>query len=124
MCRRLRKKHLARRLRDIKSTTKTIAFAESAGVFCTDFSCSSSELRENDLLELPSGYFFPNVHFRHGGTANVAFMDGHVESWGRSWKQPPPFAFGDIQRMKDEQLGYIGKNMDDLNLQDEWYDRY
>lgn len=116
-------KPATRKLRDIVATTKTIVFADSAGVFCVDFACSQTELRENELLELPSGSFFPNVHFRHAGSANVAYMDGHVETWGRRWKQPGPFAFGDIARMQKEQLGYVGDNLDNVDLQDQWYDR-
>ena len=108
-----------RKFRDIASTHATIAFADSAGVFCVNFACTSSELRENWLLEPPSNNF-PTVHFRHSGSANVAFLDGHVESWKRGFK--PPF-WGDVARMEREQLGYIGDRIGDLNHEDEWYDR-
>nr|WP_145373361.1 DUF1559 domain-containing protein [Maioricimonas rarisocia] len=109
-----------RRLADVMQLTQTIAFADSAGVFCVDFTCADSELRENWILEPPSNDF-PTVHFRHSDSANVAFLDGHVESRGRGWKAP---AFGDIARMEKERLGYVGDNLTDPDLQDEWYDRF
>jgi prepilin-type N-terminal cleavage/methylation domain-containing protein/prepilin-type processing-associated H-X9-DG protein len=110
---------LTRRFADVTQLTQTIAFADSAGVFCNDFACTTSELRENWLLEPPS-HDFPTVHFRHADSANVAFLDGHVETWGRSFRAP---AFGDVQKMEQKRLGYVGYNLNDPNLQDEWYDR-
>ncbi len=106
-----------RRFRDVVQMTQTIAFADSAGVF---FSFSGpDELRENWILEPPSNDF-PTVHFRHSDSANVAFLDGHVESWGRGWIAP---GFGDVARMEKERLGYVGNNLSDPILRDEWYDR-
>ncbi|MEZ6058462.1 MAG: DUF1559 domain-containing protein [Planctomycetaceae bacterium] len=111
-------KPLARRMRDIQSTSSTIAFTDSAGLFCVDFACSQSEFRENWVTEPPS-YDFPSVHFRHSGAANVAFLDGHVETRIRGWKAP---SYGDTARMQQKQLGYIGFNLEDPTRQDEWYD--
>jgi prepilin-type processing-associated H-X9-DG protein len=99
--------------------TQTIVFADSAGVFCTDFACADSELRENWLLEPPSNDF-PTVHFRHSDTANVAFLDGHVETMRRVWRPP---AFGDVARMDKVRLGYVGDRLEDPRFRDEWYDR-
>jgi prepilin-type processing-associated H-X9-DG protein len=110
---------LTRRFADVEQLTQTIAFADSAGVFCVDFACTSAEMRENWLLEPPS-HDFPTVHFRHSDSANVAFLDGHVESWPRSFRPP---AFGDVPRMEKERLGYVGYNLNDPDRQDEWYDR-
>lgn len=112
-------KPLTRRFRDLAQLTQTIVFADSAGVFCTDWTCASSQLRENWLLEPPSNDF-PTVHFRHSDSANVAFADGHVETKGRGWLAP---AFGDIQRMEQARLGYVGDRLNDPAYQDEWYDR-
>jgi prepilin-type N-terminal cleavage/methylation domain-containing protein/prepilin-type processing-associated H-X9-DG protein len=111
-------KPLSARLADVKQTTQTIAFADSAGVFCTDFSCAVSELRENWILEPPSNDF-PTVHFRHGDTANVAYVDGHVDTHNRSWKAP---GFGDAALMEKNRLGYIGDRLDSTQYRDEWYD--
>ncbi|MBX3443225.1 MAG: DUF1559 domain-containing protein [Planctomyces sp.] len=107
------------RMRDVRQTTQTIVFADSAGVFCLDFSCDQSETRENWLLEPPS-HDFPTVHFRHNDTANVAFLDGHVETRARGWRAP---GFGDAAKMDRLRLGYVGDNLTNPDLQDEWYDR-
>lgn len=124
----LSKEPATRRFRDVMQMTGTIAFADAAGVYAKDFTGTETELRENWLLETPSGYPdtsgfsspFPSVHFRHHGTANVAFLDGHVETWGLGWRAP---TWGDAQRPRAEQLGFIGKSLDDPKLMDEWYDR-
>lgn len=109
---------LARRFRDVAQLTQTIMFADSAGVFCTDWTCASSEVRENWLLEPPS-HDFPTIHFRHSDSANIAFADGHVESRSRSWLAP---SFGDIAKMDRARMGYIGDQLNDPVAQDEWYD--
>jgi prepilin-type N-terminal cleavage/methylation domain-containing protein/prepilin-type processing-associated H-X9-DG protein len=110
---------LCRRIRDLASTSNTIAFADAAGVFCVDFACTQSELRENWIVEPPS-YDFPSTHFRHNGSANVAFIDGHVDTWGPGYKAP---AFGDAARVQEENLGYVGKSIGNPQKEDEWYDR-
>ena len=110
---------LARRIRDVASTSATIAFADAAGVYCVDFACTQSEMRENWIVEPPS-YDFPSTHFRHNGAANVAYLDGHVATWAYSFRVP---AFGDIARMQQENLGYIGKTIGNPQTEDEWYDR-
>lgn len=63
----------------IPSTTTTIAFAE--GLHVTPGSPVTT-VEEAPLLDPPSQYN-PGIHFRHNGntTANVLFLDGHVESW-------------------------------------------
>jgi len=111
-------KPLCARMADVKQTTQTIAFADSAAVNCLGFPCTVSELQENWLLEPPSNDF-PTVHFRHSDTANVSFMDGHVESRIRAWKAP---SFGDAAMMDRERLGYVSDRIEDSNFADEWYD--
>lgn len=113
-------KPLARRFRDVAQLTQTIMFADSAGVFCTDWTCAASEVRENWLLEPPSNDF-PTVHFRHSDAANVAFVDGHVETRGRGWLSP---AFGDVAKMEKIRLGYVGDQLQDALKQDEFYDLF
>ena len=109
-----------RKLRDVAQLTNTIVFADSAGVFCADYTCSSSELRENWQLDPPSSDF-PSIHFRHSDTANVAFLDGHVETKARGWIAP---GFGDAALMEKHRLGYVGDNLSDPVKRDEWYDRF
>ncbi len=60
-------------LRDVQTTSNTISFADSAQI---DF---NNNMKENWLLEPPSQNY-PTTHFRHTNSANVAFVDGHVES--------------------------------------------
>lgn len=109
---------LNRRFRDVTQLTQTIMFADSAGVFCTDWTCASSEVRENWLLEPPSNDF-PSIHFRHSDSANVAFADGHVETRSRGWLAP---SFGDVAKMEKIRLGYVGDQLTNPATQDEWYD--
>jgi len=70
----------------IAETKRTIAFAESAIVYFLP----PYPLRENlGGLLLPSTSD-PAVHFRHAGrTANVAFLDGHVERYPRKFRAGP-----------------------------------
>jgi prepilin-type N-terminal cleavage/methylation domain-containing protein/prepilin-type processing-associated H-X9-DG protein len=109
------KKPLARRFRDVRQMTQTIAFADSAQALGTP-----AVLKEQFSLVPPSGDY-PTIHFRHSGSANVAFLDGHVESRGFGWKQNIP-SWNDAERMQKERLGYVGTSLDDPDLQDEWYD--
>ncbi len=70
------------KITDVRATSRTIAFADSAEVWWYDanFNVIPAYVRESLILVPPSGSF-PNVHFRHGGnTANVLFVDGHVET--------------------------------------------
>jgi len=72
------------KITDVRATSRTIAFADSAEVWWYDanFNVIDAYVRESLILVPPSGSF-PNVHFRHGGnTANVLFVDGHVETMG------------------------------------------
>lgn len=74
------------RIGQVRETKRTIAFAESAIVYFLP----PYPLRENlGGLLLPSTSD-PAVHFRHAGrTANVAFLDGHVERYPRKFRAGP-----------------------------------
>jgi prepilin-type N-terminal cleavage/methylation domain-containing protein/prepilin-type processing-associated H-X9-DG protein len=97
------------RLQDVDQPTRTIVFADAAAVNCLNWpSCTDNSFTESWYLEPPSGGF-PNMHFRHNGVANVAFLDGHVESRMRSWVDPPSWtAAPQVQEMKKRLLGYVG----------------
>lgn len=73
-----------RRFRDVAQMTQTIAFADSAQVKMVTFSPPTFSFEENWILDAPERNF-PNVHFRHNDSANVAFLDGHVETFGRQY---------------------------------------
>lgn len=68
---------IAYSLRTVKAMSLTVAFADSGRI--NWWSSSQPVLEENFYLDPPSNGY-PNVHFRHSGSANVVFLDGHVES--------------------------------------------
>jgi prepilin-type processing-associated H-X9-DG protein/prepilin-type N-terminal cleavage/methylation domain-containing protein len=70
------------KITDLTATSRTIAFADSAEVWWYDsnYNYTTPYVRESLILSQPSDGF-PNVHFRHlGKTANVLFVDGHVDA--------------------------------------------
>ncbi|MCA9023962.1 MAG: DUF1559 domain-containing protein [Planctomycetaceae bacterium] len=116
-----------RKFRDITSMSQTVAFADAAQVKLVTFAPASFSFEETWLLEPPS-HNFPNVHFRHGEAANVAFLDGHVETRKREFRIDVPGAnFMSTEQgelMDDYRLGYVSDGkLGDPNLQDEFYDR-
>lgn len=102
------------RFADVRQSTQTIVFADSASVNCNNWpTCTDLSFAENWYMEAPSGSF-PNTHFRHNGIANVAFLDGHVESKMRSWVALPSWVPApQVQKMAEKMLGFVGDN-DDL----------
>ncbi len=98
-----------RRFRDVAQMTQTIAFADSAQVKLVTFSPQTFSFEENWILDAPDRNF-PNVHFRHNDSANVAFLDGHVESFGRNFsiQVPGPNFVSQAQAdlMDENRLGY------------------
>ena len=118
---------MTRRFADVRSLSATVAFADSAQVKLVSFSPIAYSFEENWILDPPS-HNYPNVHFRHHNAANVAFLDGHVESRERHFKIDIPgtnFMSADQAALIDEKkLGYVSDgNLDDPILQDELYDR-
>jgi prepilin-type processing-associated H-X9-DG protein len=93
----------------VAQTTQTIAFADSA-IYNTWSYFPNKYFMENWILEPPSNTQ-PTVHFRHNGTANVGFMDGHVETRMRSWINLPSwFAPADVKANDAHHLGFVGVN--------------
>jgi prepilin-type N-terminal cleavage/methylation domain-containing protein/prepilin-type processing-associated H-X9-DG protein len=104
-------KPLARRFRDVKGgTSSTIAFADAAQVRIWSFSPLELSFEETWVIEPPSGNF-PSVHFRHHDAANVAFLDGHVETRGfGTYVEVPGANFlsqEQADRMDEERLGSV-----------------
>jgi prepilin-type processing-associated H-X9-DG protein/prepilin-type N-terminal cleavage/methylation domain-containing protein len=97
------------RFADVVQSTQTIVFADSAAVQCNNWpACTENLLVENWYLEAPSAAF-PNTHFRHNDTANVGFLDGHVETKGRSWIALPDWVSAAQSREMDRhRLGFVG----------------
>jgi len=93
-----------RQMRDVVQMTNTVVFADSAQV---DFSLN---FQENWLLEPPSQNY-PTTHFRHSDTANVAFMDGHIESRARAFMIQVPgnnfLSTPQATKIEAKRLGYV-----------------
>ena len=116
-------KNACRRYRfaDVQEPKRTIAFAESAIVYFLP----PYPLRENlGGLLLPSESD-PSVHFRHAGRqANVAFLDGHVET--HTWKfRPGPWTdAAQIPFMEFRAIGIVcDGDPSDASRCDALYDR-
>ncbi len=97
---------LSRRFRDVSEMTATVLFADSAQV---DWRL---DYKENWILDPPSKNF-PTIHFRHSGTAHVAFADGHVETRSRLWYADtggflPP---NQIDKIESHRLGYVSNTL-------------
>ncbi|MEZ6141823.1 MAG: DUF1559 domain-containing protein [Zavarzinella sp.] len=73
----------------VQSTSATITFTDSAGTWIDPWPTGNPILIEVPMTEAPSGQY-PSVHFRHTGSANVLYLDGHVESHPRGDRNPPP----------------------------------
>ena len=105
----------------VRETGRTIAFAESAIVYFL----SPYPFRDNlGGLLLPSTSD-PSVHFRHAGErANVAFVDGHVESYQRKFRRGPYSEDGQVTLMDFHSIGIVcDGDPDDAAQCDALYDR-
>ncbi len=95
------------RFRDVRQMTATILFADSAVINWWS-SPGQYLLEENWSLDPPSDQN-PTVHFRHNGTANVAFCDGHVRTMPANFLKdyPPWVPQAAIEKMRKEMIGVL-----------------
>ncbi len=119
-------KPLCRRFRDVPESGRTVVFADSAAVKLAGFSPPSYSFEENWFLDPPSQNY-PNVHFRHLDAANVAFLDGHVESFSYATHVEVPgenyLSAVQVKLMEKKRLGFVsGGNLDNPLKRDEMYD--
>jgi len=124
---RLSAKPACRKFRDVRESGRTVVFADSAAVKLTGFAPMTFSFEENWLLDPPSQNF-PNVHFRHLDSANVAFLDGHVEGFSYAVHVEVPgdnfLSEEQVRRMEKKRLGFISAgNLHDPQKRDELYDR-
>jgi prepilin-type processing-associated H-X9-DG protein len=79
------------RIYEVAATSRTICFTDAAEIWWYDsnFNVIPAYCRESIILSTPSDQF-PNVHFRHDRMANVAFVDGHVETMLPVFNMLPP----------------------------------
>jgi prepilin-type N-terminal cleavage/methylation domain-containing protein/prepilin-type processing-associated H-X9-DG protein len=100
----LKNKNLQRPIGAVRETKRTIAFAESAIVYFL----FPYPLRENLGGLLPPSGADPSVHFRHAGeSANVVFLDGHVENYQRKFRPGPWTSPGQVAFMEKYHIGII-----------------
>src|SRR5205807_2167542 len=99
---------------DVASTTATVAFADSGRV--NWWSYPQPVLEENYYLEPPSSQY-PTVHFRHLGTANVLFLDGHAEARSPTVNPLPGYWPPAAQALRQK------ANLNDIGSTDEEFDR-
>ncbi|HVL12537.1 MAG TPA: DUF1559 domain-containing protein [Gemmata sp.] len=106
------------RLTAVASTSQTVCFVTAAGTTMTVPVTGQPGLIEVGGSEPPSR-LYPTVHHRfHGGVANVAFLDGHVESrTDRTRNSPPPGDAAILLQLRDEEKLF------DLGTTDELWDR-
>ena len=103
---------LSRRFRDATQPSETIVFADGAeaGLSFAAWPAIQVEFVEPAVLDKPSKNY-PNVHFRHSGTANVSFLDGRVETFPRSFGAVVGGSSGlapeQLDRMEQEKLGVV-----------------
>ena len=108
-------------LRDVMQMTQTVIYGDSAQV---DYALN---FQETWILEPPSQNF-ATTHFRHSDSANVAFLDGHVESRSRNFLIQVPgtnwMSSAQAAKMDAKRLGFVSDgNLNNPVLQDELYDR-
>lgn len=117
---------VCRKFRDVRESGRTVVFADSAAVKLTGFSPMTFSFEENWLLDPPSQNF-PTVHFRHLDSANVAFLDGHVESVSYATYVEVPgdnyLSDEQVKLMEKKRVGFISAgNLQDPLKRDELYD--
>jgi prepilin-type N-terminal cleavage/methylation domain-containing protein/prepilin-type processing-associated H-X9-DG protein len=95
---------VAYRMKDVPETARTVAFAEAAMIYYA----APYDLREQvGGFDLPSTTD-PVAHFRHAGeTANVVFVDGHVESFSRQFRRGPYTQNVQVPAMQHHGIGVI-----------------
>lgn len=104
----------AYRMSDVASTSETVAFADSGRVDW--WSASTPMLEENFYVDPPSNTY-PTVHFRHLGTANVLFLDGHAEAMTPVNNPLPTYWPAAAAALRQQSQLY------DLGTTDDLYDR-
>ena len=104
-----------RRMRDFEATSRTIAYSDSVRIELPFVPDGEIRATENFFIQGPQDTRFftaPGTHFRHNGLANVAFLDGHVESVAGPADIPLPSHWPDeaIVFAKLIQIGYLTSN--------------
>jgi prepilin-type N-terminal cleavage/methylation domain-containing protein/prepilin-type processing-associated H-X9-DG protein len=105
------------RLEHIASTSQTICFVTAVWSTSVPKPTGSPSLIETALADPPS-IQNPSVHFRFfPTTANVMFVDGHVEGWTEKTRNPSTVPAAE-QQLRDQE------NVFDIGTDDTLWDRY
>lgn len=119
-------KPATRKFRDVAQMTQTIVFADAAQVKTVTFSPPTFSFEETWILEAPSSNF-PNTHFRHSDSANVAFLDGSVRGFARAIEVEVPgnnfLSQEQADLMEEKRLGFVTDgDLNDPLTRDALYD--
>ena len=100
------------KLASVACTSRTMSFADAGRIDYWDDPANPT-LQENYYCDPPSNQY-PGVHFRHAGTANVSFLDGHVENMMPVNNPPSPWmtSAGEALRL---QVGLFDLSANDGN---------
>jgi prepilin-type N-terminal cleavage/methylation domain-containing protein/prepilin-type processing-associated H-X9-DG protein len=96
-------------LASFPSTSRTVVLSDAARLQLPWFGDPVMKVTENLYLQGPDDpWATPGTHFRHDGTANVGFLDGHVEAM-RPAAVPLPGSWNAAagKMAKDANLGYV-----------------
>jgi len=93
------------RISQVEIPSETLAFGDSA-----DFSADNVYVETYSITNPNAAYASPDMHFRHNGTANVVFVDGHASSERLTVNG----SHYQVDAVKHH-LGWFGKDKDDAD---------
>jgi prepilin-type N-terminal cleavage/methylation domain-containing protein/prepilin-type processing-associated H-X9-DG protein len=99
------------RVTQIKQSSKTIAFADSAGL---NTSKTFIQMYSISPPQSTWGGMSPDMHFRHADRANVNWVDGHVTSEKMTFSHAHYQGASDGDCMNILKLGWFGADNNDL----------
>ena len=103
-------------LAQFPSTSRTVVMSDGACIQMPYMAGQVPIVTENLYLTGPDdNYAVPGTHFRHGGLANVGFLDGHVEAM-RQVDAPVPASWDSVggALAKKTGIGYLNRTSVEL----------
>ena len=98
---------------DIANPTRTVMFTDAA--ITSDAGPMQYSFAEPPNHVSPDSTTYPttpSIHFRHNGSANVGWCDGHVSAEKMSFTRPPNFFYGGNNEKQG--IGYFGPDDNSL----------
>ncbi len=98
-----------KRLADFPSTSRTFVMSDGARIQLPWSGDPVLKMTENLYIQGPNDSFAaPGTHFRHDGTANVGFLDGHVEGMKQvDAPYPSSWSAAAGAMARKERVGYL-----------------